>query len=63
MKKIPLLFIKNGEDLEINNETPPFFKYLKGELKMNKISELYDDNFNQKKSDEENKINELDDLL
>ena len=63
MKKIPLLFIKNGEDLEINNETPPFFKYLKGELKMNKISELYDDNLNQKTNNEENKINELDDLF
>ena len=61
--KIPLLFIKNGEDLEINNEIPSFFKYLKGELKMNKISELYDDKFNQKISDEENKINELDDLF
>ena len=63
LKKIPLLFIKNGEDLETNNETPPFFKYLIGELKMKFIYELYDNKFNQKKNDEENKINELDDDL
>jgi GTP-binding protein EngB required for normal cell division len=60
-KKIPILFIKNGEDLEINNETPPFFKYLKGELKMNKIFELYDDKFNQKENHSENKDIEIDD--
>ena len=60
-KKIPVLFIKNGEDLEINNETPPFFKYLKSLLKMNNIFELYDDKFNQKANYEENKIKELDD--
>jgi len=54
-KKIPLIFIKNGEDLEINNETPSFFKYLKSELKKNNIFELYDDKFNQKTNDAENK--------
>ena len=61
IKKIPLIFIKNGEDLEINNGTPAFFKYLKGELKMNNLFELYDDKFNQKTKEEENKINEIDD--
>ena len=60
IKKIPLIFIKNGEDLEINNETPAFFKYLKGELKMNNILELYDDKFNQKTKESEKKINEID---
>lgn len=60
-KKIPILFIKNGEDLVINNETPAFFKYLKGVLKTNNIFELYDEKFNQKKNEEDNKINELDD--
>ena len=59
--KIPLLFIKNGEDLVINNETPAFFKYLKSVLKMHNIFELYDEKFNQKKNEEDNKINELDD--
>ena len=61
-KKIPIIFIKNGEDLEINNETPAFFKYLKGELIKNNLLELYDDKYNKKKiNDLENKINELDD--
>ena len=59
-KKIPLLFIKNGEDLVNTKETPPFFKYLKSELKTNNLLELYEDKFNKKANDEENKNNELD---
>ena len=53
-KKIPLLFIKNGENLKITNEIPPFFKYLKTLLNVNKLLELYDDKFNQKENKEIN---------
>ena len=59
-KKIPILFIKNGEDLVIN-ETPTFFKYLQTELNLHKIyDELYDNKFNQKSRKAENELNEED---
>jgi GTPase Era involved in 16S rRNA processing len=59
-KKIPILFIKNGEDLVIN-ETPAFFKNLQAELNKHEIyDELYDNKFNQKSRKAENELNEED---
>ena len=55
-KKIPIIFIKNGEDLKISNEKPTFFKYLKDQLKKYNLLELYD-NINELKTD--NKANEI----
>ena len=60
-KTIPLLFIKNGEDLEINSGAPPFSKYLINELKKKVLYELYDDKFKKIAKNEENKTNESDD--
>jgi len=53
---IPIIFIKNGEDLTINNEKPQIFQYLKGELKKYNLFELYDPKIEIKK--EINEINE-----
>ena len=60
-KKIPLLFIKNGEDLEINSRVPTFFQYLKSELNKKDLLKLYDDKFNKIAKNGENKTNESDD--
>ena len=58
MQKIPIIFIKNGEDLKSNKETPPFFKYMKGELQKYKLLELIDYKYDKK---EENKLEEQSD--
>ena len=59
-KKIPIIFIKNGEDLKICNEKPTFFKYLKDQLKKYNLLELYD-NINEFKEDNKTQsiINEI----
>ena len=64
--KIPIIFIKNGEDLDLNNKNPKIFQLLKEELKKNKLLELYDSSINiiNKINDKEiNEDNFLDDNL
>ena len=57
--KIPILFVKNGEDLEKGGNGSAFFQQLKNELKKHNLIELYDDCLNKK---EETEITE-DDFL
>ena len=57
--KIPILFVKNGEDLEKGGNGSAFFQQLKNELKKHNLIELYDDCLNKK---EEKEITE-DDFL
>lgn len=57
--KIPIIFIRNGEDLKISNEKPAFFQYLKDQLKKYKLFELYDNTFEINNGNEaKNEINE-----
>ena len=56
LNKIPIIFVKNGEDLERNsNLISPFFKHIKTFFKKNKLMDLYDNSVNVKnnKKDEE----------
>ena len=46
INKIPILFIKNGEDLTISQEKPIIFQELKKELKKYNLMELYDNSIN-----------------
>ena len=57
MNKIPIIFIKNGEDL-ISKDKPVFFQYLKNELKKYNLSDLYDSTINN--NNNSNKIEEKD---
>ena len=43
---IPIIFIKNGEDLNKNQEKPILFQELKKELQKYKLMELYDNSIN-----------------
>ena len=59
--KIPILFVKNGEDLEKGGSGSAFFQQLKNELKKYSLIELYDDCLNKKEGKEvteENFFNE-----
>ena len=63
-KKIPIIFIRNGEDLVNNNSKPIFFQYLKDELKKYNLFELYDNSLDIKKEIKEiNEDNFLEDDL
>ena len=56
--KIPIIFIKNGDDLIINNKNKPiFFEELKKELKKNYLFDLYDNSINVDKKKGENNMN------
>ena len=56
--KIPIIFVKNGEDLEKGGNGTPFFQQLKNELKKHNLIELFDDNIN--KNTKEKELNEED---
>ena len=63
--KIPIIFINNGEDLDLNNKNPKIFQLLKDELKKHNLLELYDSsidikNINKIKDIEINEENFLD---
>ena len=45
--KIPIIFVKNGEELVKGGNGSVFFQQLKNELKRHDLIELYDDNINQ----------------
>ena len=45
--KIPIIFIKNGEDLNITEEEPTIFQDLKNELTKHNLIELYDSSVNK----------------
>ena len=57
--KVPIIFIRNGDDLNNNQSAGSFFQHLKNELKKNGIFDLYDDTINQNKTE----INDADDLF
>jgi len=57
--KIPIIFIKNGEDLDLNNKKPPIFDNLKKELKRNNLLELYDPSIDIKNKNKEKIDNEI----
>ena len=59
LQKIPIIFIRNGENLNNEKNGPSFFQQLKNTLKKNRIFDLYDDTINQNKKD----INNFDDLF
>ena len=59
LNKVPIIFIRNGDDLNNNQGAGSFFQHLKNELKKNGILDLYDDTINQTK----NEINDADDLF
>ena len=59
LNKIPIVFIRNGDDLNNNQNGDSFFQHLKNELKKNKLLDLYDNTINQKN----NSINNADDLF
>ena len=50
--KIPIIFVKNGEDLGITNEKPIVFQELKKQLKKHNMMGLYDNSVNNKKKEE-----------
>ena len=52
--KIPIIFVKNGEDLIKGGNGFIFFQQLKNELKKNDLIELYDSNINKMVETEEN---------
>jgi len=47
INEMPILFVKNGQDLK-DNYVPKFFEYLKNFLKKNNLIELYDNTVNVK---------------
>lgn len=47
INKIPIIFIKNGEDLKITQEKPIIFQELKKELTKHNLIELYDSSVNK----------------
>ena len=47
LNKIPIIFIKNGEDLEKNDNKPIIFQELKDFLKKYDLIDLYDSSINQ----------------
>ena len=55
--KIPIIFVKNGEDLQKGGNGTAFFQQLKNELKKHNLFELFDDYINKI---EEKKLNEED---
>ena len=57
--KIPIIFIKNGEDLDLNNKKPSIFANLKKELKTHNLLELYDSSINIKNNSKEQNDNEI----
>ena len=59
LTKVPIIFVRNGDDLNNNQSAGSFFQHLKNELKKNGILDLYDGAINQNKTD----INNADDLF
>ena len=47
LNKIPMIFIKNGEDLVSTNDTPIIFQELKKELEKYNLLDLYDPSINE----------------
>ena len=47
LNKIPIIFVKNGEDLKKDGETPVVFQELKKQLQKYNLSCLYDNSVNQ----------------
>ena len=47
LNKIPIIFIKNGEDLVSTNDTPIIFQELKKELEKYNLLDLYDPSINE----------------
>ena len=60
-KKIPIIFIKNGEELKKGGNGFSFFQQLKNELKKNNVFDLFDDSINKHDEKEINEKNFLDD--
>ena len=59
--KIPIIFVKNGEDLQKGGNGAAFFQQLKNELKKHNLFELFDDGINKiekKELNEEDFFNE-----
>ena len=50
---IPIIFIKNGEELKITEEKPIIFQELKKQLQKNNLLGLYDNSINQNNSKKE----------
>ena len=70
LKKIPIIFIKNGEDLNNNEKSPIFFEELKKMLNKNEnnLLELYDSSINKRNGiddieKEENYFDDEDDII
>jgi len=59
--KIPILFIKNGEDLNKKESNPKIFQELKKELEKNDLLDLYDSSINTNEIKEYNMDNFFDD--
>ena len=59
--KIPILFIKNGEDLDKKESNPKIFQELKKELEKNDLIDLYDSSINTNEIKEYNMDNFFDD--
>ena len=57
--KIPIIFIRNGDDWNYNQNGASFSQQLKNELKKNKLLDLYDNTIHQNN----NSINSADDLF
>ena len=49
--KIPIIFVKNGEDLRVTSEKPIVFEELKKQLKKYNMMGLYDNSVNKKKEE------------
>ena len=59
LNKIPIIFIRNGDDLTNEKNGAAFFQHLKNALKNNGVLDLYDGTINQTKKE----INNADDLF
>ena len=63
LKKIPIIFIKNGEELKKTESNPILFQELKKELQKYKLLDLYDNSINQNNNKKEYSIdNVFDDI-